>query len=306
MKLVVIVPTLGRKAQVARLLARLEEQQRPPDEVIISAPDKSHVDSYAGRRFAVSQVFGKIGSSAQRNTALAVALHRFDIITFFDDDFLPAEDYLARVIEAFEQNSDWAVVMGRVVADGAHGAGLDWETGLAALRSAQIDPTEPEVVDHVGAYGCNMSIRSSVIGALRFDERLVLYGWQEDIDLTSQLRRHGRVVGLRSLLGVHLGVKSGRVSGERFGYSQVMNPIYLIKKGTVPAKFVLELMARNVVANLVKSAWPEPHVDRRGRLRGNLLAARHVLMGRIDPEYILHIGRPRLARPTVPETETTG
>jgi len=229
--------------------------------------------------------------SAQRNTALAVALDRFDIVTFFDDDFLPADDYLARVIEAFEQNCDWAVVMGRVVADGACSAGLDWETGLAALRSAKTDDGGPEVVDHVGAYGCNMSIRSSFVGELRFDERLPLYGWQEDIDFTSQLRRCGRVVGLRSLLGVHLGLKAGRVSGERFGYSQVMNPIYLIKKGTVPAKFALELMARNVIANLVRSVWPEPHVDRRGRLRGNLLAACHVVMGRIEPEYILKVQR---------------
>jgi GT2 family glycosyltransferase len=289
MKLVVIVPTLGRNAQVGRLLRHLESQVRPPDEVIISAPDASHVDPYEAQRFAVMHVFGPTGSSVQRNTALAVALDRFDIVTFFDDDFLPADDYLARVIEAFEQNPDFAVVMGRVVADGARGAGLDWETGLSALGAAKADPGVPEVVDHVGAYGCNMSIRSSHVGGLRFDERLPLYGWQEDIDFTSQLRRHGRVVGLRSLLGVHLGVKSGRVSGVRFGYSQVMNPIYLIRKGTVPAQFALELMMRNLVANLVKSLWPEPHVDRRGRLRGNLMAARHAVMGRIEPEYILKI-----------------
>jgi GT2 family glycosyltransferase len=289
MKLVVIVPTFARKAQVARLLRQLESQTRAPDEVIVTAPDETHVDPHEAQRFVVSRVFGKTGLSAQRNNALAIALDRFDIITFFDDDFLPADDYLARVVEAFEQNADWAVVMGRVVADGVRGAGLDWETGLAALRSARTDPGAPEVVDHVGAYGCNMSIRSSFVGELRFDERLALYGWQEDIDFTSQLRRRGRVVGLHSLLGVHLGVKSGRVSGLRFGYSQVANPIYLIKKGTVPARFALELMMRNIAANLVKSLWPEPHVDRWGRLRGNVLAACHVMMGRIEPEYILKL-----------------
>jgi GT2 family glycosyltransferase len=306
MKLAVIVPTLGRKAQVGRLLRHLESQRRPPDEVILSAPDETHVDPYEAQRFVVSRVFGKTGSSVQRNTALAVALDRFDIVTFFDDDFIPADDYLARVIEAFEQNADWAVVMGRVVADGARGAGLDWETGLAALRSAKIDPDKPEIIDHVGAYGCNMSVRSSFVGGLRFDERLPLYGWQEDIDFTSQLRPFGRVVSLKSLLGVHLGVKSGRVSGERFGYSQVMNPIYLIKKGTVPAEFALELMARNVVANLVRSLWPEPHVDRRGRLKGNFLAALHAAMGRIEPEHILKMGRPGGRRLSEAKPEATG
>jgi hypothetical protein len=134
-----------------------------------------------------------------------------------------------------------------------------------------------------------MSVRAELVGDLRFDERLVLYGWQEDIDFTSQLRRFGRVVGLNTLRGVHLGVKTGRVSGERFGYSQVANPIYLMKKGTVPASFALPLMGRNIAANLVRSLWPEPYIDRRGRLRGNLMALAHVLKGRIEPEYIQNL-----------------
>ncbi len=162
----------------------LESQTRPPDEVIISAPDASHVDPYEGRRFAVTHVFGPIGSTVQRNTALEMALGRADIVSFFDDDFIPADDYLAQVVEAFQTNPNWSVVMGHVVADGARGTGLDWEAGLAALRSATDSPQEPDVVEHVGAYGCNMSVRVSVVGKLRFDERLPLYGWLEDIDFT--------------------------------------------------------------------------------------------------------------------------
>jgi GT2 family glycosyltransferase len=290
MKLAVIIPTLGRSGQVARLLAHLDRQRRPPDEVIVSAPDETHVELYLGSRFPISQIFGKKGLAAQRNNALERALGRFDIITFFDDDFVPADNYLERVEKAFEKHPNWAVLMGRVVKDGANNAGLDWHEALAALRISEAeDLREPLVINHVGAYGCNMSIRSSLVGDLRFDERLVLYGWQEDIDFTSQLRRKGRVVSFSTIRGVHLGLKSGRVSGERFGYSQVVNPIYLIRKGTVPAAFALPLMVRNLAANLVRSLRPEPYVDRRGRLRGNLLAMSHVLMGRIEPEYILKI-----------------
>ena len=57
----------------------------------------------------------------------------------------------------------------------------------------------------------------------------------------------------------------------------------------MPVRFALELMTRNIIVNLVRSAWPEPYVDRRGRLRGNLLAVWHVPMGGIEPEYILKI-----------------
>jgi len=63
MKLIVIIATLGRRAQVGRLVRYLESQTRPPDEVIISAPDASHVDPYAGRRFPVTHVVG----APQRN-----------------------------------------------------------------------------------------------------------------------------------------------------------------------------------------------------------------------------------------------
>ena len=291
MKLIVIIATLGRRAQVGRLVRYLESQTRLPDEVIISAPDASHVDPYAGRRFPVTHVFGPIGLTAQRNTALEMALGRADIVSFFDDDFIPADNYLAQVVEAFRTNANWSVVMGHVVADGAQGAGLDWGAGLAALHSATDSPQDPDVVEHVGAYGCNMSVRVSVVGKLRFDERLPLYGWLEDIDFTSQLRRNGRVVELRHLLGVHLGVRSGgRVSGKRLGYSQVMNPIYLVRKGTVPFSFAMALMVRNIIANLIRSLWPEAHVDRWGRLNGNFMAAWHAMLGRIEPEHILKIG----------------
>ena len=290
MKLAVIIPTLGRSEQVARLLEYLGGQTRLPDEVILSAPDATHIERPEGCPFPLSSVFGPVGSAAQRNTALGPSLNRFDIITFFDDDFVPSARYLEQIELAFAENDKWAVVMGSVVKDGANNAGLTWDDAEAALRDAEgRKPSGPSVVDHIGAYGCNMSLRASLVGDLRFDERLVLYGWQEDIDFTSQMRSKGRVVCVTSISGVHLGIKAGRVSGKRFGYSQVANAIYLIRKGTVPASFVLPLMFRNVAANLAKSLWPEPYVDRRGRLSGNALAIAHIAMGRIEPEYILKI-----------------
>lgn len=283
-----IVPTLGRGGLVTRLLAHLEGQSRLPDEVILSAPDETHLEDARTYRFPVRAIYGKTGLSAQRNNALSVALGRFDIITFFDDDFIPADDYLEGVERAFGEHRDRVVVMGRVTRDGACTAGLDWDEGLWALNLPEIDPPTG-AADHVGAYGCNMSIRASAIGDLRFDERLPLYGWQEDIDFTSQLRARGRVVRDNAIRGVHLGAKSGRINGMRFGYSQVANPLYLIRKGTVPARFATRLMLRNIAANFGRSLWPESYVDRRGRLRGNLLALSHLMIGRIEPEYILRI-----------------
>ncbi|RVA20652.1 glycosyltransferase family 2 protein, partial [Mesorhizobium sp. M7A.F.Ca.US.006.04.2.1] len=115
MRLIVIIPTLGRSGQVGRLLGYLGGQTRLPDEVIVSAPDASHVDLPESCPFQVSLVFGPKGLAAQRNRALVPSLGRFDIITFFDDDFVPSAEYLQQVEKAFVENDGWAVVMGTVV-----------------------------------------------------------------------------------------------------------------------------------------------------------------------------------------------
>jgi len=288
MRLVVAIPTFGRAAQLARLVDHLAGQTRPPDAVIVSAPDAGHIALPDRPAFPVRLVFGPAGSSHQRNAALDAIADDADIVTFFDDDFVPAADYLERIERAFVAHDDVVVAMGDVILDGAHGAGVSWEEALAAIAAAG-PVAGTALIDHVGAYGCNMSIRVPRIEGLRFDERLVLYGWQEDIDFTSQLRRRGRVVCVRAIRGVHLGIKTGRVSGLRFGYSQVVNPIYLIRKGSVPASFALPLLARNLAANVLRSVRPEPWVDRRGRLRGNLRAIAHVLRGRVEPEHVLKL-----------------
>jgi glycosyltransferase involved in cell wall biosynthesis len=294
MKLVVIIPTYGRKSLLPRTISVLEQQTRPPDEVIVSAPSEDHAAPYDGHKFKVSMVLGRHGLCAQRNQALDQALGCFDIITFFDDDFLPANTYLEQVENCFRANPDWAVLHGDAVYDGATGPGYQFNEGLELLRTLNgrdmaRRPAENDVKDHVGAYGCNMSMRASMIGDLRFDERLPLYGWQEDIDFTSQLRKHGRVVGMKSLCGVHLATKAGRQSGLRLGYSQIANLVYLRRKGTVPTGFAYRLMMRNFAANTIKSFWPEPYIDRFGRLRGNLLAVFHILKGKVEPEHILKL-----------------
>jgi GT2 family glycosyltransferase len=294
MNITIVIATYGRQALLERTLSFLAGQMRLPDRVIVSAPDASHVGKPADMTYPLSCVFGARGSCVQRNRAIDEALAGgADVVTFLDDDFLPAADYLYVLERAFRAHHDWAVIRGQAVVDGAGNQGYSFAEGLALLREAErqhaIHPQAEQFADLVGGYGCNMSVRAAAIDDIRFDERLPLYGWQEDIDFTSRLRGRGRVISLNTLYGVHLGAKSGRVSGVRFGYSQLINPVYLVRKGTMPLSFAFNLIWRNIAANTVKSIWPEPYIDRRGRLKGNLLAAMHLVRGRIDPEFILKL-----------------
>ena len=85
-------------------------------------------------------------------------------------------------------------------------------------------------------------------------------------------------------------MKVGRTPGLRLGYSQIANPAYLVGKGTMRIGHALGLVTRNVAMNLIRSVSPEPYIDRRGRLRGNMLALRQIVRGRADPRQVRELG----------------
>lgn len=291
MRLIVIIVTADRRVELGQTLAHLEGQTRRPDLLVVSAPDATHVDERAVTSYPLRHVFGAMGCTAQRNRALDSEHARgADAFIFFDDDFVPAADYLERAETALARHPGWAVLTGRVIADGVKGPGLTFPQACDLLSSAPDgDPERHESVAPAGAYGCNMVFRAADVAGHRFDERLPLYGWQEDTDFSRLVARGRPIVRLHGLRGVHLGVKRGRVSGVRFGYSQVVNPLYLVRKGTGTGRWAARLIARNVLSNAALSLRPEPHVDRLGRLRGNLIATGHLMRGRCDPEFILRL-----------------
>lgn len=291
MRLAVIIVTAGRREILSLTLARLGQQTRCPDLLIVSAPDNSHVDPAAVTALPIRYVFGGRGCTAQRNRALdSEAARTADVIVFFDDDFVPAPDYLQAVEAAFAAHPEWAVLTGHVLADGVTGPGISFPDACRLLAEAAPGvPERHDVIAAAGAYGCNMAFRAADIGTLRFDERLPLYGWQEDTDFSRRVAGGRPIVRCHGLRGVHLGVKGARLSGVRFGYSQVANPIYLVGKKVSPPGWALGLICRNMVANAAGSLRPEPHVDRLGRLRGNALALLDLASGRMKPENILKL-----------------
>jgi GT2 family glycosyltransferase len=176
-----------------------------------------------------------------------------------------------------------------VIADGIIGPGLSIERALGYLNADSLTKPDEALLEVYNGYGCNMAIRVSAAkaGNVEFDENLPLYGWLEDVDFSRRLGLRGRIVRATLTRGVHMGVKSGRQSGIRLGYSQIANPVYLVRKRTLTCPRAVSQMARNVIMNLIFSLRPEPYVDRRGRLHGNLTAIRDLLLGRLNPERIM-------------------
>jgi hypothetical protein len=87
---------------------------------------------------------------------------------------------------------------------------------------------------------------------------------------------------------VHLGSKSGRLPGERLGYSQIMNHLYLWHKGRLrDMRFLLKASSRALLSNALRSLLSDTKADYSGRLRGNFRALFKVASGRFIQEEIL-------------------
>ena len=289
MRIAVAIASLGRPVEVGQLIAALNQQTRLPHLIVLSVT--SGADLPSPLPSSVEVVIAPKGTCVQRNAAIEYAQGRSDIIVFFDDDYLPSRRALEGIAALFSANPDVVAADGRLLADGIGTPGIGYEETLAILDAHDSnDVNEPQTTfDTFGLYGCNMAFRTSTIQTLRFDENLPLYGWQEDIDFCCQLSARGRVIKSNAFAGVHRGVKRGRMSGVRFGYSQVVNPLYLVKKKTMPALYAYKLILKNVGANHIRTIWPEPWVDRWGRVRGNWRGFRDALKGRIDPRHILDL-----------------
>jgi glycosyltransferase involved in cell wall biosynthesis len=288
MRIFVAIATIGRPEVVRQVVDHLSQQTRQPDGIVVIGVRLGDVAGLEASPMRPEVIYADLGLCVQRNQGLRHIGERADVVLFLDDDFVPSDNYLAELETLFAGQPDVVGSTGRVIADGVNHTGYSFRDALMLIH-AYIPPAPPRELPERALYGCNMAIRLAALGPLRFDEALPLYGWLEDIDVTYQLGRKGRLVRSERLTGVHMGAKGGRTSGVKLGYSQIANPVYLLRKRSAPRALAWEMMLRNVAANFARSLFPESHIDRRGRLRGNLLALAHLVTARLDPRHILRI-----------------
>lgn len=290
MNIAIGIATRGRPAILAETVTEIARQARAPDSILVCHVDESDVGDLPRARPDVTFLRSTAGLPRQRNAILDAARDA-DVLLFLDDDFFPAPAWLAVLEAVMAAHPDCVVATGTVIADGAKGPGIT--PGEARrLLAADAPPPEPlSVAPHFNGYGCNMAFRMRAVRAhgIRVDEALPLYAWYEDIDVTRRLAAAsgGRILRLAGARGVHLGVKAARTPGLRLGYSQVVNPIYLMRKGSFPWNHAIPSAARHCLINLLRAPVPEPEVDRLGRLRGNLLGLSDLMRGRAHPARIL-------------------
>lgn len=288
----IVIASKGRPVELGRWTDHIMRQTIKPVAVVFSVT--SAADLPGGDLSGITPLIcDRVGLCRQRNMGLDAVIGCADIIAFFDDDYVPSSYCIEGIEALFATYPEVVAANGTLLADGINSPGISYVDALAMVRSHDSLPqTEGTVLHELGGlYGCNMVFRANAIGPERFDEELPLYAWQEDMDFAARVGKHGRMVKTNGFYGVHQGVKGGRLPGTRLGYSQIVNPIYLARKGTLSVRGATKLILKNFLKNHARSLFPEPWIDRFGRCKGNWLAIADVLLGRDHPKNILTLPR---------------
>jgi GT2 family glycosyltransferase len=285
----VLLASAGRPQLLAEAMRSCAGQRDVGYQGVLSVPDEDSLPSDPSSLSGWRVVTGVRGLAAQRNAGLDV-LDGVDVVAFFDDDAVLRSDYLANAIRFLDGHPDVLGLTGRVLLDGATAGEVSREAARSALVRSEAEPLSGRWRPTRELYGCNFVVRVGSAPHVRFDERLPLYSWLEDHDFARRLMKLGLLAKVDDCVIVHRAAASGgRQAHVRLGYSQVMNPVYLARKGSFPAWLAAQQIFRPVAKNVVLSIAGTSTGWRRQRLRGNSTAVGDAIRGRITPERIVDL-----------------
>lgn len=295
MKIAAIICTVNRPTILHDTVLSIARQTLAPQQIVIASPTAEHVLQETLAVQGVVFTVAPIGASLQRNRALQFVASDIDLVAFLDDDIELSRLYLAEMARLFATRPEVIIASGRILHDGGRSSRIERKEALQLCaehdrRHDEASPLSFKTVD--SGYGCNMVVRFAEVGECRFDEALPLYSWLEDRDFSFRCTK-GKCppVELANSVAVHLGWRSGRVSGVRLGFSTVVNPMYLKRKaGTFSLwHVVIHYWLRCLIGNVLGIVCGDKDYDRWGLLKGNLLGYWHLLSGNCDPGQILRL-----------------
>ena len=268
-----VVATVGRVGELARLLASVEAQSLPRVRVIVvdQNDDTRLTKVLEGRGLELEHLRSDAGLSRARNAALDHL--RADVVAFPDDDCVYPPGVLQRVAERLAADADLDGLTGR--AEDASGvSSTSWKTDPAVL-------TDDNLWNRAISY--TIFLRRTVIERVgAFDEQLGLgssepWASAEEIDyLIRAIRGGARIEYDQSLVVSH----DVRLDDELIGARDGASVGYLLRKHRYPTTSVARMLARplgGVVVSLARGdrARASYHAATfRGRIRGYRGASR--------------------------------
>lgn len=251
MKVSIVIPTHDRPVSLGRLLGRLLVQTYRPGEVLVVSDGRDPLDETAleplRRAGIVCDVLRRTepSSAASRNAGLDRA--RGEIVLCLDDDMLPDEDFLERLVELYRRDTAHAVdaigVPYRKDSDDwrwrawrlfiAAAGRLRWGPRRVASRYVALRPALRSELEPAGMLpGGSLSLRGSVARAERFDERLGSYAFAEDREFSFRVGQRRALFRARRLAIDHDPPETGRGDWRHRGRTYVVNMLHVARHAT--------------------------------------------------------------------------
>jgi glycosyltransferase involved in cell wall biosynthesis len=285
----VIICTSGRAEVLHDTILNVLNQTIQPAEILVVIYHPAAVLPQTRLLPLVKVISSAQGLCTQRNFGAANAAAASKYLLFMDDDMELMSNFLASQERLFEEFPEVVLSSAATI---ANGAGLEPLTRLQAQQAVTLYQPRDLIEYHGGAYGCNMFVRRDVMASARFDENLPLYAMMEDHDFSAQCVRVGRAAWNFRTGVAHLAASGGRINGRQVGYSQIANPFYLWRKGSITFSFCFwNCWLRFIASNTLKALFSSKVLKSQAhaRLTGNLSASKDLLLGRIHPRNILTI-----------------
>ena len=283
----VIITSKDRPTVLAKTIQTLLRQSHPAESILVVVDKPSDLDGLENG--CGSMVFpGAL--TAKRNAGVDNVPASSTLLLFVDDDVELHRDYARFACELFASHPEIVAASGNVLVD----TSIPRANAIGILAEAKIPESDfkSRGKDSV-LYGCNMILRREAALQERFDEALPLYSFGEDYEISIRLRRRGLVGRFSTGLLVHLKESTGRLNRKRLAWSIMANNWYFIRKGSTHLPPHLAYL---------RFAWIFFHIGRQQlRLdlrernsqfpgtRGVLLAIRHLLTGKLQPERLLEV-----------------
>ena len=245
-KIAVVIPTIGRYADLRRMLASLAAQTRLPDEVIIVDQDETSLNFVREFPQLHIQVIALPGSAClKRNAGSRAASPGIDLIAFMDDDIVLEPEAFEALLRFWEE-----------APEGLGGAGFNWvnhpplyargfkslritsRLGLydsakgAVLRSG-FQTTTPGIErdSYVRWLPSGAVVYSrKVLAEYSFDEWFESYSYLEDLDLSYRVSKKYRLAIVAGARFHHYPSNLGRPNAYLFGKKEVLNRLYFVSK----------------------------------------------------------------------------
>lgn len=231
-RLALCIATVGRVAELDRLLTSLEQQSCTAFHVYLAdqnAPGTldAMLQRHAGLSMTRIQLPSK-GVSLARNALLSL-VEDGDILIFPDDDCWYATDTLAQVVEAFQRHPEAGAVMGK------------------SIDASPVSPScgKDAPVSQIGTFKNGETylqfFRAEVVKDLRFDPRLgpgtgLPYGCGEDTDYLLEAHKRAPVWRCPSIRVFHPSPDTHVPSDAKIA-SYAAGRMFLLKKHAFPLWF---------------------------------------------------------------------